>query len=142
MSQHLHAEHAAWNGATGFKHISCLILVIVIASYMRCFIQMLFIALGIADYYSVPTLFNLSITTRTEVFAFRQCKILIKFNVIGDFWTARVQYKDNKFSFIAKPSTFPNSSPPSSNSPQTTQVDNRSPFCSCLDHNNMWQTSC
>lgn len=80
------------------------------------------------NHHNVNNLFN--------VFANR------KFNVIGDFWTARVQYKDNKFSFIAKPSTFPNSSPPSSDSLQTTQVDNRSPFYSCLDHNNMWQTSC
>ena len=77
MSQHLHAEHTARNRATGFKYIGCLILIFVIATYMGSFVQMLFITLGIADYYPVPTRFNLTIMARTEVFAFRQCKVLI-----------------------------------------------------------------
>lgn len=54
-----------------------LILVIVIATYMCCFIQMLVKVLRIADYYTVPTLFNLTTTASTEVFAYRQCKLLI-----------------------------------------------------------------
>lgn len=54
-----------------------LILVIVIATYMCCFIQMLVIVLRIADYYTIPTLFNLTTTASTEVFAYRQCKLFI-----------------------------------------------------------------
>lgn len=62
-----------------------------------------------------------------------------KFNVIGDLWTFRVQYRDCTFTM---PSTSLSYLPPSSDSLQTTQVDSQSPLCSCLDHNNMWQTSC
>lgn len=65
-----------------------------------------------------------------------------KFNVIGDFWTIRVQYKENTFTFIAKPSTFLSYQLHISDYLQTTQVDSQSPLCSCLNHNNMWQTSC
>ena len=60
-----------------------------------------------------------------------------KFNVIGDFWTVRVQYKENNFTFIAKPSTSLSYLPPSSSSPQTIQVDSQSPSYSYPGHNNM-----
>ena len=49
ISRLLNDEHAVRNGATDFKHIGCLI--IVIATYMDHFIQMLFIALKIADFF-------------------------------------------------------------------------------------------